>query len=148
MNEPSYSKLTRRGLLKSIAGAGVTAGFPMIVPSSALGLDGATPPSERVMLGCIGVGAKGTNGMHNFINHTDAQVVALADPNDNNVRSAAGIAKIPTNRCYRDFRELLAGNDVDAVLIATPDHWHVPIAKAAAEAGKDVYCEKPLSNTV
>ena len=118
---------------------------PTIVPASVFGADA---PSERVTLGVIGAGGKGTGGMRNFMRAAKAQVVAVCDVNAGNRNRAGQMAKLPADRCYEDFRELLARDDIDAVLVATPDHWHVPISKAAVEAGKDVYCEKPLSNTI
>jgi predicted dehydrogenase len=136
------TSVTRRKVLKLGAAALVT---PTIVPSSVFGEDA---PSERVNLGVIGTGAKAIGGMQNFMNHTQTQVVALCDVNRKNLEAAAAIAKVTKERCYEDFRELLACKDVDAVLVGTPDHWHVLISIAAAEAGKDVYCEKPLSNTI
>lgn len=134
--------ITRRQLVKYGAAA---MAIPTIVPSSVFG---ENAPSERVNLAVIGCGAKATGGMKNFMNHTQAQVVALCDVNRKNLERAAGIAKVSKDRCYEDFRKLLALKDVDAVLVGTPDHWHVPISIAAVEAGKDVYCEKPLSNTI
>ncbi|MBN2376525.1 MAG: Gfo/Idh/MocA family oxidoreductase [Sedimentisphaerales bacterium] len=136
------SSISRRQLLK-LGAAAVAA--PMIVPSR---LFGQNAPSEQVNLAVIGTGGKATNGMQNFINHTQAKVVALCDVNRNNLEKANLIAKVPKERCYEDFRDLLACSDIDAVLVGTPDHWHVPISIAAAQAGIDIYCEKPLSNTV
>lgn len=136
------ASVTRREVLKLGAAALVA---PTIVPSSVFGQNA---PSERVNLGVIGTGSKATRGMKNFTNHTQTQVVALCDVNRKNLEAAAAIAKVPKERCYEDFRELLACRDVDAVLVGTPDHWHVPISIASVEADKDVYCEKPLSNTI
>ena len=136
------SNITRRQLMKYGAAA---MAVPTIVPSSVFGQNA---PSERVNLGVIGTGAKANGGMRNFMNHTQAQVVALCDVNRKNLEAAAAIAKVPKERCYEDFRQLLACRDVDAVLVGTPDHWHVSISIAAVKAGKDVYCEKPLSNTI
>lgn len=136
------SSISRRDILKLSASALVA---PMIVPSSVFGQNA---PSERVNLGVIGTGGKATGGMQNFMHHTQAQVVALCDVNRKNLEAAAAIANVPQERCYEDFRELLARPDIDAVLVGTPDHWHVPISLAAVRAGKDVYCEKPLSNTI
>ena len=136
------SILTRRQVLKMGAAAAVA---PVIVPSGVFGKDA---PSERIALGVIGVGGKATHGMRNFMGHTAAQVVAVCDVNRRHLEQAAKIAKVPADRQFRDFRELVARQDIDAVLIATPDHWHVLCAKAAVESGKDVYCEKPLSNTI
>lgn len=128
------ASVTRREVLKLGAAALVA---PTIVPSSVFGQNA---PSERVNLGVIGTGSKATRGMKNFTNHTQTQVVALCDVNRKNLEAAAAIAKVPKERCYEDFRELLACRDVDAVLVGTPDHWHVPISIASVEADKDVYC--------
>jgi len=150
-------RICRRKLLKGAAAASVAA--PYLVSSSALGLAGTTAPSDRVTLGCIGVGGKGTGGMRNHMRWGDLQVVAVCDPNQgrrNGVKALvekhyaaqkrSGAYKGCTG--YVDFRELIARDDVDAVLVATQDHWHVPISVAAMRAGKDVYCEKPLGATV
>jgi len=135
--------ITRRDLLKTGAAFALTT--PAIVPSTVFGKNA---PSERITLGVIGTGGKGTGGMKNFMGATSAQIVAVCDVNRPRMQNAASIAKVPAARQYTDFRELLARDDIDAVLIASPDHWHVLQAKAAVEAGKDVYCEKPLSNTI
>jgi predicted dehydrogenase len=136
------SNLSRRQLIKYGAAA---IAVPTIVPGSVFG---ENAPSERVNLAVIGTGERGTGGMQTFINHTQSQIVALCDVNRKNLEAAAAIAKVPKERCYEDFRKLLTCKDVDAVLVATPDHWHVPMSIAAIKAGKDVYCEKPMSNTI
>ena len=153
------SKLSRRHFLKGAAvAAGTAFGGPLILPSSARGADGAVAPSNRITLGCIGVGGMGTGNMQNFLESPDVQVVAVCDV-DKAHRDAA--KKIVDDKyaqingkthkgcdTYNDFRELLARPDIDAVMIATPDHWHALIAIAAAKAGKDMYSEKPLGLTV
>jgi predicted dehydrogenase len=121
---------------------------PAILPSSALGLAGTEAPANRVTLGVIGCGGKGTNGMRTFMGCKDCQVLAVCDVQAGARENARNIAGRDAVAAYNDFRELLARGDIDAVLVATPDHWHVPASIAAVEAGKDVYCEKPLSNTV
>lgn len=133
---------TRRRFLKTGAAA---LAAPLILPAR---LFGQNAPSNKITVGVIGTGSKGLGGMQNFMNNPAAEVVAVCDVNKNHLNAAGSIAKVPAERRYNDFRELLARKDVDAVLIATPDHWHVLQAIAALKAGKDVYCEKPLSNTI
>jgi len=135
----------RKFVAKTTGVASVLLGMPAIVPSSVFGQNA---PSERITVGVIGTGNKTRGGMRNFMNLDDAEVVALCDVDRPRMELAAQTAKVPPERLYEDFRELLACKDIDAVLIGTPDHWHVLQAKAAVEAGKDVYCEKPFSNTV
>lgn len=141
--------ITRRDFLRGAAAiAGATAGFPYIVPSSALGKDENISPSNRIAMGFIGVGDHGRGvNLTNFLGNADAQAVAVCDVDSNNLSIARDMVnrKYGNNDCatYKDFREVLARDDIDAVMISTPDHWHVPIAIAAAKAGKDVECEKP-----
>lgn len=154
------SALSRRQFLRRTAAA--TAGavaFPYIVPGSALGLDGATAPSERIVMGSIGVGGQGRYDMRGLMNATGVQMVAVCDVDAvHRADAKVEVEKFYTEKgasgtykgCdgYNDFRELLARPDIDAVMIATPDHWHANISIAAAKAGKDMYCEKPLANSV
>ncbi|MHC4658352.1 MAG: Gfo/Idh/MocA family protein [Planctomycetota bacterium] len=141
--------INRRQFLKGLTGAAVGAiGFPYIIRSSALGKAGTVAPSNRVVVGCIGVGSQGSGVMQNFLNQEAAQVVAVCDVKAN--RREAARRRVDTHYngsgCaeYHDFRELLARDDIDAVLSATTDHWHVLTALAAAKAGKDIYLEKPM----
>jgi len=116
-------------------------------------------PSDRIHLGCIGLGVQGRGLMGGFLGRKEVQVVAVCDVDTN--RREDGRKRVEayyqqqTDRgsfkgckAFEDFRELVARPDIDAVVIATPDHWHALIAIAAAEAGKDIYCEKPLSKSV
>ena len=141
--------INRRGFLKKATG--IAAGsvvFPYFVPSSAVGKGGSVAASNRITVGCIGTGGMGQGNMKGFIAEPDVEVVAVCDVDRSHrekVRVAAGIGR---ESSYNDFRELLARGDIDAVVISTPDHWHVPISIAAVEAGKDIYCEKPLSLTI
>jgi predicted dehydrogenase len=102
---------------------------------------------ERIRLGCIGVGNRGDQLLDAFLPHTDCEVAAICDVYDPYL-PAAQIKAGGKAETYHDFRKLLDRNDVDAVVIATPDHWHALQFVAACRAGKDVYCEKPLSLTV
>ncbi|HUW18176.1 MAG TPA: Gfo/Idh/MocA family oxidoreductase [Sedimentisphaerales bacterium] len=141
--------ITRRSFLKRTVGitAGVI-GFPYFVPSSALGKAGAVAPSNRITLGMIGVGGHGRNtNLKGFLGQPDAHILAVCDVDPEQIEKARGLvsAKYRNNDCaaYKDFREVLARSDIDAVMVSTPDHWHVPISIAAARAGKDICCEKP-----
>jgi len=145
--------VSRRQFLKqtTAATAGAVA-FPYIIPSSALGADGAVAPSNRTVIGCIGVGSMGSGNMNSFLSKKRAQVVAVCDL-DTSRRSDAKRRvdeKYGNQDCtgYHDFRELLARDDLDAASIAVPDHWHSIPAIAAAEAGLDIYAEKPLALTI
>lgn len=138
--------ITRRQLLN--AGARCAAGAwaaPYVITRQILG----TPikPSERITLGFIGVGGMGSGHLGAFLNDPDVRIVAIADVYEKHRAEAVGRVG---GGCagYRDYRELLARKDIDAVVIATPDHWHARIAMDACDAGKDVYCEKPLSLTI
>jgi len=124
---------------------------PAIVPSTVFG---ETAPSNRINIGCIGVGNQGSGLMSNVLYNGQARVLAVCDCFASKRAKALGtIKEIYTRqnrlgdvnaKSYGDFRELLANKDIDGVIIATPDHWHVPLAIYAVEAGKDVYVEKPL----
>jgi predicted dehydrogenase len=142
-------KLTRRRFLKKavFSGAGAFA-LPYIVTASSIGSNNRASAGERITVGCIGVGAQGSGVMGNFLAQPDVQIAAVCDVKSW-VREAAR-KRVDEHyggrgcAAYGDFRELLARADIDVVLIATPDHWHVPIALAAAKAGKDIYLEKPM----
>ena len=139
----------RRQFLKhtasTIAGSAV---FPFVVSASALGNAGNAAPSERITVGCIGVGPQGNGVMGNFLKQKDARVVAVCDVKSHVLKATQDRVNkhYQSTGCatYKDFRKLLARDDIDAVLIATPDHWHVLTALAAVRAGKDVYLEKPM----
>ncbi len=142
-------KLSRRGFLKTASAAAAGSFlFPYVIKSSALGAESVASPSNRIVVGCIGVGPQGSYDMSNFLAQQDVQVVAVCDVKSNVLSNAADQVNnhYGNKDCkkYSDFRDLLARDDIDAVLIATPDHWHILIAIAAAKAGKDMYLEKPL----
>ncbi len=147
----------RRFLAATGAALGAGLAMPTIIPASALGADGKAAPSNRIGVGMIGVGRQAiAYNFWPFVTAPDAQVVALCDVDRWRLKldSAYAAAKAKAHKfdigalkdCYRttDFRDVLARKDVDAVMITTPDHWHVSIALAAIGAGKDVCCEKPI----
>lgn len=145
MDMSIYGKASRRQFLRRLAAAAVA---PNIIPGSVLGLGRAVAPSGRIGMGFIGLGGRGTGGLSTFLGCKDAQVLAVCDVNAGARENARNMAGLSAESSYNDFRDLLARDDIDAVQIATPDHWHVLAAIAAVQAGKDVYCEKPLSNTI
>jgi predicted dehydrogenase len=137
--------VSRRDFLKASAAAATGAFAFSIVPSTVFG---ATAPSERVGLGMIGVGLQGTSNLKGFMGNPGFQVVAVCDVDRFYRNPAVKIAKLTAKDGYNDFRELLDRKDVDAVCISAPDHWHAIPTIAAAKAGKDIYCEKPLTLTI
>jgi len=169
-------RFTRRSFLKKSTSIAITAiGFPYIIPSSSLGKAGSVAPSNRITIGSIGTGEMGIRDLRNFLSRDQVQVVAVCDVNrgsygywdwDYGPGKALGgreparkiveehyAGRKQTGRykgcaSYNDFRQLLARDDVDAVVIAVPDHWHGVISVMAAQAGKDIYGEKPLAHTI
>lgn len=123
-------------------------GAPLVLRSSALGLDGAVAPSERIVMGAIGLGF-----YWEFpLGRKESQLVALCDVNAQRLVAARQWVNNRYGnqdcRVYKDFRELLARKDIDAVYIATPDHWHALVTLEAAKSGKDIYCQKPMTHTI
>lgn len=132
-----------------LAGTGAALAAPLILPASRLW--GEDAPSRTVRLGHIGVGSQGSGLLRNFLSMKGVRSVAIADPFQHKREAAGQQVKAAQGQdpdLYNDFRELLADPSIDAVVIATPDHWHVPIGLAAVRAGKDVYIEKPLGHTL
>lgn len=145
-SKPAAPRVSRRAFL---AGLGTAAAAPYFVPASAFGADGETAPSNRVNIGLVGCGGQGGGVMENAIKHKNTRVVAVCDVDAN--RLADMKRKVDEfygdTACapHHDFRELCAREDVDAVICATPDHWHALVCIEAASKGKDLYCEKPLT---
>lgn len=134
--------VTRRNFGK--LGLGIF-GMPYLVSARALGLEDKTPANDRVGLAVIGVGGRGRDLFRGFVQLPDVQVLAVVDCYRDRRESIAALCGA---KAMVDFREALALADVDAVVVATPDHWHVPIAVAAAKAGKHAYVEKPLGLSI
>lgn len=161
--------MNRREFLKTSASAAGVAGIPTIIPASALGRAGRPAPSNRITMGVIGTGNQGFNDMSRFLNDERIQIIAVCDVNNESAGYWSGriAGREPArktvnwhyanetpdggyNGCdsYEDFRDVIARDDIDTVLLALPDHWHSIPTVMAARAGKDIYGEKPLSLTV
>ena len=163
------SQVTRRHFLRRTATAvGAALAAPTFIPASALGRGGVIPPSERITMGFIGVGGQGSGHLlggawtyvaGGYAGRKDVHVLAVCDVWRNRREQACqkvndhyaevyGPSNYKTCKAYTDFREVLDRPDIDAVLIATPAHWHATMAAMAAMAGKDIYCEKPTAVTI
>jgi len=144
--------LRRRRFLGAAVQAGAALAVPAWIPGAALGKDGAVAPSERIVLGGIGIGGRGSYVLGCFLEEPDVQFVAICDvrAGRREVVKKTADAKYGNQDCrmYRDLREMLARSDIDAVLIATGPNWHAMASIVAAKAGKDVYCEKPCTKTI
>jgi predicted dehydrogenase len=142
-------RFSRRGFLKSALGVGAALSFPAIVPSRVFG---ETAPSNCVTLGHIGVGGRGGGLLSESSSYGNVRVLGICDCfKDRRERNAANLNKKYGGEvctAYRDLREMIARTDIDAVVIATPDHWHVPAGIMAVRSGKDVYIEKPLGLSI
>ncbi len=148
------SRVTRRGFVKGAAAAAVAA--PMVLPSSVFGNEEKEAPSERITLGFIGMGKMNRGHLGRFLGYGDVQVLAVCEVDTTRREHAkkmvedkyAGDGSYKGCDAYIDYRELIARNDIDAVVIATPDHWHTHPVVEACKAKKDIYCEKPLTLTI
>jgi predicted dehydrogenase len=144
-----FRAMPRRRFLR---GALAVAALPCIIPASAIVGDGRPAPSNRLTLGCIGVGGRGTSGTKEFLAFNEVQVVAVCDVRTDKRDAAKRLVDAHYNNqscaVFNDFRELLTRPDIDMIKIATPDHWHALMTIAAMRHGKDVFCEKPETLTI
>ena len=152
MSQAKDKRFRRRGFLKCAAAGGGLLAAPTVITSTALGAAERAPAGERIVMGVIGIGGRGAYDMRTFLQHRDVQIVAVCDVKGDRRKAAkATVDKAYGNsdcRAYIDLQELLARDDIDAVLIATGDRWHSLASILAAKAGKDIYCEKPTSVTI
>jgi predicted dehydrogenase len=141
--------LTRRNLLRGIAAAGAAAAFPAIVRSSVLG---AEAPSNKILMGAIGLGGMGSGDLQEFLGESRVRVVAVCDVAKNHRENAkkAVDGRYGNTDCkaYLDYRELIGRGDLGAVMLALPDHWHALPAIAAAKAGLDIHGQKPFARSI
>jgi predicted dehydrogenase len=148
MNPPNPFPLNRRRFLKQGALAlGATTVLPQILPSRVLGANGQPGANERLTLGFIGLGAMGGSHLRYMVQRGDVNIAAVCDVDAKHLAKAVDAAgSQPT--AYRDYRHLLERKDIDAVIIAAPDHWHAVLMVEACESGKHVYVEKPACATI
>jgi predicted dehydrogenase len=144
---------TRRDFLRKSAVASVAAlAAPYIVSTHVLGGEVGTAPSDKIGVGVIGTGGMGRGHLGWILGQPDLVTHAVCDVDKGHLQQALDMAKTAEGgkecKAFTDFRELLAHPGIDAVWVVTPDHWHALITVAAAEAGKDVYCQKPLANSI
>lgn len=144
-----FGSLNRRHFLK-VAGAALV--LPVILPGCATGPQRRPRASNRITLGVVGWGMMGPGNTKSFLAESDCQVVAACDLDQNHLQSAVdtinGHYQNKDCKAYHDYRELLAREDIDAVMLAVPDHWHGILATEAARQKKDIYGEKPLARTI
>jgi predicted dehydrogenase len=149
MKSLANSRLSRREFLRRTAAAST---FPLILPGAALGLNGEVAPSNRVVFGAMGMGNRAQAILPNFLSFKEIQFAAVSDCRDERLRAAK--EKVDQHygnedcQYYPDFRDMLARKGIDAVLIATGNRWHGLGSMYAARAGKDIYCEKPVTLTI
>src|SRR5512136_3172261 len=145
-------RISRRDFIKAAGLVSAAVALPTFIPASALGRGGAVAPSERIRVGGIGLGNQGGGDFGGFLGSPDVQYLAVCDVRKNvrDGKKAQADERYKNKDCaaYNDFRELLAREDIDAVHVATPDHWHTLIVTEACRRGKDVFCQKPETFTL
>jgi len=145
----SNSGISRRRFL---ATTGLAIAAPTIIPASALGREDKPAPSERITLGVVGWGMQGPGNTDAFLRLKNCQVVASCNVDKNHLQASLNVInghyQNKDCRAYHDYREMMARKDIDAVMLAVPDHWHALISTEAAKNKKDIYGEKPLARTI
>src|SRR5688572_23708469 len=143
---------SRRDFLGNVLKAGAAVAAPMVLPGTVLGRDGGVAPSERIVMGGIGIGSRGRYVLSCFLPQPDVQFISVCDVQYGRRQAVKKMVDehYGNRDCetVRDMQEILARDDLDAVLIATGPNWHALASITAAKAGKDVYCEKPCSKNV
>jgi predicted dehydrogenase len=147
------NKSTRRSFLKkSLSAIAGTMVIPHIIPSSAMGMNGVVPPSDRIVMGSIGVGSQGVSNMKGFLKFKEVQFVSMCDVDAGHLTKASDIVnqyyKNTDCRTYKDYRQFLEKEKIDAICISVPDHWHSIAYVAAANKKIDIYGEKPLARSI
>jgi predicted dehydrogenase len=149
-NDNNWSRRTFLARTGAVAVAGAAA--PLIRAADAVTWQGASKsPNDKLVIGLIGCGGMGAANMRNLMGFDDVEVAALCDVDDNRVPNDAKDVEKKYGRkpdVYKDYRRILDRKDIDAVIVGTPDHWHALVLTHACEAGKDAYCEKPLSHDI
>jgi predicted dehydrogenase len=149
MKKTSSRNISRR---RFIGTAGTALALPLILPGCAAGLTRRPHPSNRITLGVVGWGMQGPGNTKSFLYEDDCQVVAACDLDHKHLQHAVDTINDHYHNkdcaAYHDYREIMARDDIDAVMLAVPDHWHELVATEAARHGKDVYGEKPLAHTI
>ncbi len=145
-------RLSRRSFLKVTGAAAAAVAFPTIIPASALGRDGRPAPSERINIGAVGWGMQGPYNIEEFMKFNDVQVMATCNIDKEHLKKSVKAIndhyKKKVAKTFSDYRKMMAHKDIDAVMIAVPDHWHELIAVEAARHKKDIWGEKPLAKTI
>jgi predicted dehydrogenase len=135
-----------------VGGAAAALAAPMVVPSSVIGAEGQTPPSDRICMAGIGHGNMGSGDLGSLINNRDVQYLAFCDVRPDKLAAAVAVINKKNGnqdcKAYKEFEEIAARKDIDAVQSSTPDHWHALIAVAMMRSGKDMYSQKPMSLTI
>ena len=150
----SDKKLNRRSFIKKASAVTAAAGFPFIIPSSALGKNGTVPPSSRITIAQVGCGSMGTGNMNSLLGLNDKalQFIVACDVDKNHANNAKRIidGKYGSTSCkvYGDYRDMLEKEDLNCVSHALPDHWHAPVALACTRKGIDIYGEKPFARSI